>query len=220
MWSTKTKETQIVYAGKPLEAGVPYSLVVRTNTGKSSQEDGALNREQKASNLDFIILRPSEATLVQAEAAKISPTPLNNETDALTLANLYGNYILPESTLQTYQLPNDSFKTYSLTSDAIALLESLLQKGKQSPLIHRTLGDLYWQTGLIRLAEVHYLKAIDLVQGLEDLEDWTIAQYSLGQLYAAIDDPKQALQHYSQARVGYIFLGDPRLAEVLQRKIE
>jgi tetratricopeptide (TPR) repeat protein len=82
------------------------------------------------------------------------------------------------------------------------------------------LGDLYWQTGLVRLAETNYLKAVDLVQGLEDMEDWTLSQYSLGKVYAAIDDYKKALEHFNQARVGYIFLGDNGRAEVLQRQIK
>ncbi|MBD2198585.1 MULTISPECIES: tetratricopeptide repeat protein [Calothrix] len=220
MWRTKTKANQIIYAGKPLEAGLPYSLIVSTNTGKSSQEDIAPNRQQKASNLEFVILRQSEATLVKAQAAKISPTPLSNEASALSLANFYGNYVLPESVISAYKLPANTYKTYSLTSEAIALLESLIQQGKQSSLIYRTLGDLYWQTGLVRLAEANYLKAIDSVQGLEDMEDWTLAQYSLGQVYAAINEPQQALEHYSQAKVGYIFLGDSGLVEVLQRRIE
>lgn len=220
MWKTQTKDTQIVYAGKPLAPGVPYSVIVRTNTGKSSQDDRASNREQNAANLEFRVLRQSEAASVLADVAKISAIPSSNEADALTLASLYSNYTVPESVINAYQLPDDTFETYSLTSEAIALLESLIQQGKQSPILHRTLGDLYWQTGLVRLAESHYLKAVDLVQGLEDLEDWTLAQYSLGQVYSAIDAPEQALQHYGQARVGYIFLGDTRLAEVLQQRIE
>ncbi|MHC5917299.1 MAG: tetratricopeptide repeat protein [Nostoc sp.] len=220
MWKTKTKANQVIYAGKPLEAGLPYSLIVRTNTGKSSQEDIALNREQKASNLEFVTLRQSEAALVKAQAAKISPTPLSSEASALSLANFYANYILPQSVISAYKLPANTFETYSLTGEAIALLESLIQQGKQSPLIHRTLGDLYWQTGLFRLAEAHYLKAIDSVQGLEDMENWTLAQYSLGQIYAAINEPQQALVYYSQAKVGYIFLGDTRRVEVLQRRIK
>ncbi len=117
-------------------------------------------------------------------------------------------------------MPDDTFETYNLTSEVIALLESLIQQGKQSPILHRTLGNLYWQTGLVRLAEAHYGKAIDLVQGLEDLEDWTLAPYSLRQVYSTIDAPEQALRHYSQARIGYIFLGDTCLAEVLQQRIE
>ncbi|MDK2411506.1 tetratricopeptide repeat protein [Aphanizomenon sp. PH219] len=219
MWKTKTKETQLVYAGKPLAAGVPYSIIIRTNTGKSSQEDN-YNSEQKATNLEFRILRKSEAEVVKSATAQIASSSLNNEADALTLANFYSNYVLPQSVIQAYQLPDNTFETYSLTGDAIAILESLVQKGKQSVLIYRTLGDLYWQTGLVRLAETNYLKAIDLVQGLEDMEDWTLAQSSLGQVYAAIDDYKKALEHFNQARVGYIFLGDNGRAEVLQRQMK
>ncbi|MBE9001080.1 tetratricopeptide repeat protein [Nostoc sp. LEGE 12447] len=220
MWRTKTRETQLVYAGKPLKPGVSYSIVVQTDTGKSSEDDAAPNAQKKAANLGFRILRKSEAALVQVKVAKISPTPLDNEASALTVADFYSNYVLPQSVIQAYNLSANTFETYSLTSDAIAILESLLQQGKQSLLIYRTLGDLYWQTGLIRPAEANYLKAISLVQGLEDLEDWTLAQYSLGQLYAAIDNPKQAVEYYSQARLGYIFLGDSTLAEVLQRRID
>ena len=220
VWTTHTRESQIVYAGKPLEAGVPYTISVRTNTGKSSQEDSAPNDEQKAANLEFRVLRKSEADLVKAKTAKLALAPRNNEADALTLASLYSNYILPESVIQAYQIPSATFETYSLTSEAISLLESWLQQGKESPLIHRTLGDLYWQVGLVRPAEAHYLKAIDLVQGLEDLEDWTLAQYSLGQVFAAIGDPRQTLERYSQAKIGYVFLGDIHQAEVLQRRID
>ncbi|MEH2033524.1 MAG: tetratricopeptide repeat protein [Nostoc sp.] len=220
MWKTKTKANQVIYAGKPLEGGLPYSLIVRTNTGKSSQEDIAPNSEQKASNLEFVILRQSEASLVKAQVAKISPIPWSNEASALSLASFYGNYVLPESVISAYKLPANTYKTYSLTGEAIALLESLIQQGKQYPLIYRNLGDLYWQIGLVHLAQANYLKAIDSVQGLEDIEDWTLAQYSLGQIYAAINYPKQALEHYSQARVGYIFLGDSGRADVLQRRIE
>ncbi|MEH2241596.1 hypothetical protein [Nostoc sp.] len=54
MWRTKTKANQVIYAGKPLEAGLPYSLIVRTNTGKSSQEDIAPNRQQKLNCLTQI----------------------------------------------------------------------------------------------------------------------------------------------------------------------
>ncbi|TFI52250.1 tetratricopeptide repeat protein [Mastigocladus laminosus UU774] len=220
MWRTKTRETQLVYAGKPLKPGVSYSIVVQTDTGKSSEDDAAPNAQKKAANLGFRILRQSEAAMVQAKVAEISPTPLDNEASALTVADFYSNYVLPQSVIQAYNLSANTFETYSLTSEAISILESLLQQGKQSPLIYRTLGDLYWQTGLIRLAEANYLKAISLVQGLEDLEDCTLVQYSLGQVYAAIDNPQQAVEYYSQARLGYIFLGDSRLAAVLQRRID
>jgi len=215
MWKTQTKQTQIVYAGKPLDAGVPYSIVIHTNTGKSSQQD-YYNSQPKATKLEFRILRQSEVATVKLQPGKIAP---NNEADALTLVDIYSNYVVPESTIQAYKLPANTFETYSLSGDAIAILESLLQQGKQSTLIYRTLGDLYWQTGLVQLAQTNYLQAIDLAQGLEDMEDWTKAQYSLAQVYAATDNPKQALEHFSQARIGYIFLGNKGRADVIQRQI-
>jgi hypothetical protein len=215
MWRIKTNQTQLVYAGKPLDAGVPYSIIIHTNTGKFSEADHD-NTQQQAPNLDFRILRPSEANMVKSTTANITA---NNEVDALTLADSYSNYVLPRSTIAAYKLPANTFETYSLTADAIAILESLLQQGKQSALIYRTLGDLYWQTGLVHLAQTNYLQAVDLVDGLEDMEDWTMAQYGLGQVFAATDDPQQAFEHLNQARIGYIFLGKKGTAKAIQRQI-
>ena len=220
IWTAQTPKTQIVYAGKPLEAAVLYQVVIRTNAGKTSQDDRDPHAQSQVTNLAFILLRESEAALIQAEANKISSTPLTNEADALALANFYGNYVLPASVLNAYPLSSDTFQTYNLTSDAIALLESLLQQGKSSPLIHRTLGDLYWQTGLVRPAESQYLKAIAGVQGLEDLEDWTEAQTKLAGIYAAIGDKQQAIEHYRQAKLGAIFLGNSQWATYFQRQID
>lgn len=220
IWQAKTKATQLVYAGKPLQPGIPYSVIVRTNTGKSSQDDRRPHQSQPATSLDFRILRSAEAALVRTEAAKIAAKPPTNVADALTLANFYGNYILPEATVPAYQLPRQTFTTYSLTSEAISVLETLLQQDKHSSKVHRALADLYWQIGLVQQAQAHYFQAIVQIQGLEDLEDWTLANNGLGQLHAAIGVPEKALPYYKQARSGYLFLGDTRLAEVLKLRIE
>ena len=105
-------------------------------------------------------------------------------------------------------MPHQTFATYSLTNEAISVLETLPQPDQQSTKVQLALADLYWQIGLTRQLQEHYLQAIALVQGLEDLEDWTRAQYGLGQLYAAIGDFGKALPYYKQARAGYLFLGD------------
>jgi tetratricopeptide (TPR) repeat protein len=220
VWQTKTTATQLSYAGKPLQPGTPYAITIRTNTGKSSQADRRPNQSQSATALDFRILRPAEAVLVQAEAAKISAQPPTNLADALTLANFYGNYTVPEAAVLNYQLSSQTFATYSLTSEAIAVLETLPLPDQQSAKVQLALADLYWQIGLIRQAETHYLQAIAQVQGLADLEDWTGAYYGLGQLYAVIGNDEKALQAYQQARAGYIFLGETRRAEILKGRIE
>jgi hypothetical protein len=58
------------------------------------------------------------------------------------------------------------------------------------------------------------------VQGLEDLEDWTEAQTKLAGIYAAIGDKQQAIEHYRQAKLGAIFLGNSQWATYFQRQID
>jgi type VI protein secretion system component Hcp len=219
VWQTQTKNTQIIYAGKPLEPGAAYTVTITTNTGKSSQNDRLPNRPQQATQLDFRILRPQEGTQIKQSARKIAPTVPVDEADALLLARLYADYTIPEAKIQTYNLSSANYTTYSLTNDAIALLESLIQQRKTSPLIYRTLGELYWQIGLVNLAVENYQKAIDLVQSPEDLEDWTLAHHNLGQVYFLLGNSRQTLDHYRQARAGYSFLGDTVMAEDLQNRI-
>ncbi|MBF2029384.1 MAG: hypothetical protein IGS48_21930 [Oscillatoriales cyanobacterium C42_A2020_001] len=219
-WQTQTQANQIVYAGKPLQPGVAYAVTIQTNTGKSSQSDRARDQPQPAANLEFRILRPADAALIQVEAAKIARTTPTTEADVLDLARLYSGFILPTPVAPDYNLTETNVQSYTLTGEAIAVLQTFLQTGKASPILHRTLADLYWQTGLVHLAKMHYLQAIDRVRGLEDLEDWTFAHHSLGKMYAAIGDLKQTLNHYRQAKTGYVFLSDASLVEDLTRRIE
>ena len=86
--------------------------------------------------------------------------------------------------------------------------------------MHRALGDLYWQTGLIQLAADHYHEAIRLTESLADLEDWTLSHVVLGKIYGITADYPRALQSYEQARVGYAFLGNERLAQLMQRRVD
>ena len=219
LWQTKTKNTHITYAGKPLEPGVVYSCVVTTNTGRSSREDKAPNSEL-AKALDFRVLRPDEAVDVQAITAKLLRNKPIDETTALMLATYYGDYSLPVSAIAAYGLAQDNYQTYSLSAEAIAVLEAQLKQSQRSPILYRALGDLYWQTGLIRLAGSAYNSAIAQVQSPEDLEEWTLAYYGLGQVYATLKDSQQLLYCLSQARTGFIFLGNQDQAEQLKRQIE
>ncbi|MBD1847595.1 hypothetical protein H6F89_30185 [Cyanobacteria bacterium FACHB-63] len=219
VWKTQTRETQVSYAGKPLTPGTTYSLLVTTNTKRSSQEDKMPGGEL-ATSLDFKILRPSEAAEVRAMAAKLLQSNAKNEAATLMLATYYGDYVLPSRAIAAYGLSQDNYQTYSLTAEAISILESQLQQGKQSATLYRTLGDLYWQSGLIRLAGNAYKKAITKVQSSEDLEEWTLAYYGLGKVYAVLKEPQQTLQCLSQARIGFIFLDNEEKAKELDRQIE
>ena len=214
IWKTQVKDTQIVYSGNPpLESGVFYSLNIQANTGQSSQQDGA-------SNLEFIILRPAQAQIIKAEATKIEQEELSPLVKGLLLAELYSNYILPASSLSAYNLTPATARSYNLTVEAISTLENLTKQQENSPLVYRLLGELYWQSGLAQIATQNYLKAIELANSPEFLEEKTLAQFGLAEVYAATDDVKQAALWYQQAKKGYIDLGDTRRANFLERRLE
>lgn len=87
------------------------------------------------------------------------------------------------------------------------------------PLIYRTLGDLYWQIGLVRPAESAYLQVIASIQASESLEEWALAMSGLGELYEATQNPQQALVWYSLAKTAYTLLEDQR-AKAVDRHIK
>ncbi|MBW4444164.1 MAG: hypothetical protein KME10_23650 [Plectolyngbya sp. WJT66-NPBG17] len=219
IWETNTQATQISFAGTPtLQSGVAYSLIVKASNGKSSDQDGTAN--QRSTDLDFRILRPSEAETVKAEVAAIVQSSTTPEVIALRLANYYGNYVLPNSAIQAYGLSDPLFETYSLTTDGINILEAQLKQGKASSILHRALGNLYWQIGLVQPAISHYTQALSLIRSSQDLEEWTLAHYTLGQIYTATNSTTNALNAYQQARIGFLFLGDTQRAGALERRID
>ena len=86
--------------------------------------------------------------------------------------------------------------------------------------VNTALADLYWQIGLANLATNHYLKAIELARIPEQLEEKTLAQFGLGEVYAALGDNNQAKIWYSKAREGYLALGDSARANFVIQLIE
>jgi hypothetical protein len=198
----------------PLLPATPYWFTIQTDTDKTSQADGT-------SNLDFRILRPAEASVVQAKAAQILQQKLNKQATALLLAEFYSTYSLPESVIANYEgLTAQNFRSYTLTAEAITVLETLIRQGDQSPVVYRTLGDLYWQGGLYLMANEAYRKVIELATAPEDLEEKTLAQYGLGEINAATKQVDTAVQFYRQAKDGHTALGDARKIQFLDRLIE
>ena len=210
VWQTQVQDPQVTYPSQPaLQPGIPYSVIIQTSTGKSSQSETSTGTE-------FILLQSTEAKAVQAEVQQIRQGDLSDEVKALKLAAYYRNYRVPQSS--AYGLSEKTANGYRLSAEAIATLETLLAQGKRSPLIYRTLGDLYLQTGVMNPAENAYLRAIENIQSLEDLEEWSLTLYGLGELYEVTQNLQQALIFYSQAKASFILLNDQR-AEALNRAI-
>jgi hypothetical protein len=209
IWQTQVKEAQVTYPGTPaLQPGIPYTVAIQTNTGQSAPSDPGSQ---------FFRLRETDAKVVQAEIDRITQSDFSPELKTLKLAEYYTAYEVPEPT--AYGLTDKTAKNYRLSADAIAILETVLKPNQPGPLFYRMLGDLYAQTGVMRSAEQAYLQAIEQVQSLEDLEEWSLATAGLGELYEASQDPQQAILWYRQARTGFTFLDDQR-AIAANRSIE
>jgi len=217
VWEVQTQESQVVYGGKPLEPGAAYSWTVKTDGGKSSLEDRGTDGTV-ATALDFRVLRSDEAMAVRAMTTQLGTR--KSETIALMVADLYGDYTVPMKTIAAYGLSQKTVETYSLSGEAIAVLEAQVKAGKGSPILYRKLGDLYWQTGLIRLAGNAYEKAIAAGNGPADLEDWTLAYYGLGKVNAVMGDRVVMLQSLRQARTGFVGLRNWAKVAELKRQIE
>ena len=163
---------------------------------------------------------PAEAEIVKAEATKIEQEEMSPLVNGLLLAEIYSNYVLPASTLSAYNLTPTTARSYNLTARAIATLEALVQAGEREPILYRTRGDLYWQSGLTNLAIENYLKAIKLAKSPEYLEERTLAAFGLGEVHAATDDIKKAIFWYEQSRMGYVDLNDTQRADFLNQHLE
>ncbi|MDJ0598590.1 MAG: tetratricopeptide repeat protein [Crocosphaera sp.] len=214
IWKAEVQQPQVAYPEHPpLTPGITYSLKITTNSGQSSQQDSE-------SNLGFIILRPAEAQIINDEVAKIKQGEFSPLTTALLLADLYRNYTLPVSSIEAYGLTSEQARSYHLTSEAITTLIPLTEQKEPSPIFYRILGELYWQSGLVDLTIEHYLQAIEIAKSPEFLEEKTLAQFGLGEVYTAINNIEQAIIFYEQARQGYIELGDTKRINFLERRLE
>lgn len=192
LWETEVKGTEVRYSGElPLESGVDYLLVIQADTGASSQEE-------ELPDLGFSLLDENEATLVRDTVEQLVNLDLADEAKSLALVHLY--------------------RGYELRAEAIASLEVLVKQGSQTAAVYRILGELYREVGLNRLAQKHYLKAIELA-GTEDVEGQAIAAEGLGKVYVAIANQQEAIRCLTQARDRYEALGDTQRLKELEKRL-
>jgi hypothetical protein len=218
-WITQASKPHIIYGGKPLEPGIAYTLKVVAESGEfPTKASGA--SAQSTTMFNFRVLRPAEVAAIKTAIAPLQTSKSSDAASALMLATYYQDYALPEQAIAAYGLTRTAAETYRLNAEAITILENQLQQGNPSALLYRTLGNLYWHTGLIARAEDAYLKALAQIQTPEDLEEWTLAYYGLAQVYTALNRSRQASQWLTQAKIGFIFLGNLAKAKELNPLIE
>ncbi|MDJ0595972.1 MAG: hypothetical protein QNJ72_39325 [Pleurocapsa sp. MO_226.B13] len=214
IWQQKVSETEIVYPGEPLLGpGKLYSLTIKADTGTSSQDENV-------SGLEFVLLTDTDLKQVQTDVEQLTNLELSDEAETLALANFYADYILNSDSAPAYNLAAENLATYSLTAKAIEILEALVAQGSTIPAVYRILGDLYWESGLQLLAEVQYLKVVELAQEPKYLEERAKAQFSLAEMYVVLEKWEETDRWLRQAKQSYVELGDRDNATMIEEQLE
>lgn len=190
LWEEESTATEIVYPGAPpLESGVDYLLIVDADTGASSCEENL-------PSLGFSLLDETKATLVRYSVERLTNLKLASEALALALAHLYIGY--------------------ELKAEAQETLEVLVKQGSQTAAVYSTLGALYDDVGLSRLALTRYSRAAELSVAVGDLEGQAVAAAGLGEVYQTIGNIEAAKHWLTQARDRFAALGDTERVKELE----
>lgn len=203
LWQQTITGTQLHYQGTPLQPGGSYQLLV-TAADKNTQPIYRLSLER---------LDETQTQAVQAAITQIQAQNLSSESQAIALSTIY----------QEAEQPEDSNQP-GLVLDAIATLEPLVTAGNQTPYIHRSLGDLYLQIGLLEMASERYQETLTLSQSTPsqstpEQENQTAAQLGLANIAAANGDRANAERWLTQARQGYVALGNTRQVDLIDQWI-
>ena len=148
--------------------------------------------------LGFYLLSQDKIQQVQKLAAEIE-REFDGEAKALALAHLY--------------------RENNLMMDAIATLKDLLKQGNHTTGVYRFLGELYQQSELNQLAELQYVRAIELAKDARDLVGQASAQSSLAEILAAKNANQKAIEIAQEAKNAYEILGDTAKVAKLQQKL-
>ncbi|MGH8000295.1 MAG: hypothetical protein ACREPR_12905 [Brasilonema sp.] len=194
LWQTKVNTNQVVYSGEAkLEPGVEYSLIVKTDNGK-------LSTDEKPNAQGFSLLSQEETQVIKAAITQLNNQKVSDKVKALQCAFFYIGA--------------------DLKSEAIEILEALINAGMKEIFIYRKLGYLYWQTGVNARSETHYLNAHELAKTRKDIVQQAQIAETLGGLYVAVDDEKEAVKWLIQARDSYKTLGHTKRVEELDEQIK
>ncbi|NEQ87305.1 MAG: hypothetical protein F6K26_46980 [Moorea sp. SIO2I5] len=191
-WEQETSATEIVYSGKQLlQPGARYWLIVETDQGKTSLEEGVFG---------FTILDPEKAQEVWAAAEEIKQKQLGQPAEALALAHLY--------------------RSNDLNAQAIDLLETALADEPESIQVYQLLGDIYQHVGLNRLARERYLQALELAKTAGDLDTQAEVFGGLAVTSGIIGQKNEAIAWLEKGKEVYQTLGDQVGAGQLEQQIK
>lgn len=192
-WLEQVEATELQYPGTPaLQPARVYLLVVESENGKSSKDEGL-------PGLGFSLLAEEEASRIREDVTRIRALNLSEDATAFALAQLYAGH--------------------QLYAEAIELLEESTATNDQATNVHRALGQLYQQVGLLMQAEYHYRLAVGIAEEVGDVESAAEAQAKLGEVYLALGNTSEASRWLAEAQAGYESLGDAQRASQIAAQL-
>ncbi|MEI6430095.1 MAG: hypothetical protein WCO45_17185 [Pseudanabaena sp. ELA607] len=189
-WNRRVKQSEVVYDGpEPLQSGVRYRVVIRTN-GRWSSADEVTN---------FWLLGEEDRQQLQEMITNISQQVAVEEAKVLAIA-----YV------QRHK------KLYGV---AIEGLEQWLALGNRSGAVSQLLGDLYWEVKLGKLARERYLTGLAWVKQDGNLGRQAALLESLGLVDESLGDLQSTIQWLTEAQEIYRTLGDEARVQQLAEKL-
>lgn len=200
IWEATVEDTQIPYQGAALEPGRNYRLAV------SAIDDG----DRTSSYLTLRRLDQDQLEALQTAAAQLEGAELSTEVNALALTRIYLEVAEP-NTLP----PNGA----GLVLAAIPALEGVTAESA-TPYLHRLLGDLYLQVGLLEAAQTEYEMTLSFTTWSDDIASRAAAQVGLANIAAAQGERSQAETWLQRSRVNYALLGEDNRKDQVEQWIE
>ena len=193
IWSTRTTQSSIQYAGPTLESGISYEVIIQADNGSSSRDDRSPLTLKLSENLDFRVLRKEDINLNQKNQ-------LTDIDSVLNEAKAYRDYRIPGSLKSIYGLTDSNYLDYGLIAESSLILENYLASEPKSTLARITLANIYLKSGLTLLAEENYLMVLKNSNIELDREERIEAHVRLGGIYDSyLKNKCKAIFHYEKA---------------------
>ena len=196
IWEETVEGLEVPYNGPTLEPGRNYLLEVSAVDGSSP-------------SLAYLTLRrldEGQAAVLQAAVEKLETAEVSAEVRALALARIY---------LEVAERDTLPPEGVGLILEAIPRMEAVAAEST-TPYVHRLLGDLYLQVGLLDAAQMAYEMVLSLSEQSDDLMSRAAAQVGLANVAAARGERSMAEIWLQQSRVNYVLLGEGERKELVE----
>ena len=218
----------------PVEGAPLYTITLKQRTGDRWEDVWTVRSDQphlaypiNQPGLQFgeeyalRILADANADLPQADASPevfslVGGAERADAEDEIAAVNTMD----APQVVKTLILVEEVYPTYKLFPQGISDLLGLIEEGTETAQIYRLLGDYYISSGLELPTETSYLKALELAEASENLEEQVKALWGLGTLYSRVNKPDQALEYLVQAQQGAITLGDGDLLTSIEAELD